>query len=199
MDLDELLTLSAPPVATRGDAFARGVEEVITKSWQESVRRRRARLRGLIAAGITAPVVFGSSVAAATGVFTHVRPFSTASGGSCDLNVSVEPRRDGAGAPTNAAGERAQKAALMAAQHYVATIDVNAIDRPEAADRWFDYMQRVSVGRPSRAELEERFQGEQLETHAVLYAVDMRLNDYLRGLGFDPRIVVATVASKCGQ
>jgi hypothetical protein len=111
----------------------------------------------------------------------------------------VEPRVDGEGAPGDQVGRHEQRAALAAARHFVATLDVEAIDRHEAADEWFDHLERVSAARPTRAELEGTFQGERLETHSILYTVSVRLQDYLRSRALDPRSVEATVASECDR
>jgi hypothetical protein len=153
----------------------------------------------LLAGGVLAPVVLAGGVAVASGVLPNVIPFSTSAGSDCRLDVAVEPRRDGAGAPTTDTARRAQEAAVAAARHYVATLDVTAINRDEAADRWFNHLERVSVDHPSRAELAKKFGGERLQTHSILYTVDDGLRNYLTGLGYDPRSVVASIASECDK
>lgn len=199
MDLDDILSRSAAPVVVRDDGFSHAIAQAVAQTELAVSRARRRRTRMLVVGGVLAPVMLGGGVAAASGMLPGVVPFSTRAGSECRLDVAVKPRSDGVGAPTTDTARVAQVAAVAAARHYLATLDVNAIDRDDAADRWFDHLERVSVDHPSRSELAKKFSGERLETHSVLYIVDDDLRRHLAGLGYDPRSVVASIASECDQ
>ncbi|WP_343904886.1 hypothetical protein [Nocardioides aquiterrae] len=175
------------------------MEDVVRETEEAALGPRVHRRRALAVVGTVVPIVLVGGVAAASGVLPGIFPFSTSAGTGCRLHVSVEPREDGRGAPDDGAEASTQQAAVAAARDFVNALDLSAIDRAAAADRWFDHMERVSVGHPTRAELREEFQGDDLEVHSILFVVDGEVHDYLDTHGYDPASVVTTVASECDQ
>ena len=76
---------------------------------------------------------------------------------------------------------------------------MRSIDRKQAAEEWFAYLERVSAEHPQRADLESLFQGKDLEVHSMLYTVDSRVDAYLTARGYDPDSVMTSLASQCAK
>ena len=201
MSLDDLIARSAPAVTPASTELTERFHELIAGNRAAARTRRRSGARAWAAASLALIGVFGvGGVAAAHGLLPGWFPWTTGSGSSCSLQVSVELRRDGDGALiTDRISEAEQRATLTSAQDYLTTLDVSAIDRKRAADRWFAHLEEVSPDHPDRAELESTFQGERLETHAVLHEAETRLDDYLTAHGHDPRSIMTSLANECDQ
>ena len=201
MTLDDLLARSAPAVTPPSAELTQTLHELVTLNETAAGPRRRRGTRALATGSLVLVGVFGvGGVAAAHGLLPGWFPWVAQSGSSCSLQVSVELRRDGQGALiTDRVSEREQRATLRAAQEYLRSFDVGAIDRKQAADHWFAYLEKVSADHPDRAELESKFQGERLETHAVLHEVETTLDDYLTAQGYDPRSIMTSAANECGR
>ncbi|MCU1676854.1 MAG: hypothetical protein JWM93_1612 [Frankiales bacterium] len=200
MDIDELLTRTAPPVTTRTPELTGALRELVPAT-EHATTVRRGRRGRVAAAGAAMLVVIGiGGAATANGLLPGWFPWTTDSGSSCGLQASVEPRRDGDGALiTDRWSAVEQRQALASAREYLGSLDLDSIDRTQAADQWFTYLERISKGNPDRAELESKFQGERLEVHSLLHAVDARLDEYLTARGYDPNSVMTNLASQCAR
>ena len=165
----------------------------------KSGRRRGARAAA--GAALVVAVLGAGGTAAAAGLLPGWFPWTTESGSSCHLQALVELRRDGQGALlTERWSEVEQRQALASAEDYLGSLDLNSIDRKQAAERWFTHLEDISATHPTRAELDEwKFQGEQVEVQSLLYEVDRRMDDYLTARGYDPNSVMTTVASQCDE
>jgi hypothetical protein len=201
MSLDDLIARSAPAVTPPSTELTETFHELIAGNRAAARPRRRPGARVWAAGSLALVGVFGvGGVAAANGLLPGWFPWAAESGSSCSLQVSVELRRDGDGALiTDRVSEAEQRSTLTSAQKYLTTLDVSAIDRKQAADRWFAYLEKVSPDHPHRAELESKFQGERLETHAVLHEAETRLDDYLTAHGHDPRSIMTSLANECDR
>ena len=201
MTLDDLLAQSAPTVTPPSAELTQSFHELVTLTERAARPRRRRAARALATGSLALIGVVGlGGVAAAHGLLPGWFPWLSQSGSSCSLQVSVELRRDGNGALiTDRVSGREQRVTLKAAQKYLRSFDVGAVDRRQAADHWFAYLEKVSAGHPDRAALESKFQGERLETHSVLYEVEANLDDYLTAQGHDPRSIMTSAANECGQ
>lgn len=201
MTLDDLLARSAPTVTPPSAELTQTFHELVTLTERAARPHRRRAARALATGALALVGVVGvGGVAAAHGLLPGWFPWVTESGSSCSLQVSVELRRDGnGGLITDRVSGREQRATLTAAQEYLKSFDVSAVDRTKAADHWFAYLEKVSADHPNRAELESKFQGERLETHAVLHEVEANLDDYLTAQGYDPRSIMTSAANECGQ
>ena len=199
MNLDELLAQAAPPVASRTPELTETLRELVPATEHAGTAGRRRGARAAAAAAVAVLAVLGAGgTAAANGLLPDWFPWTTQSGASCGLTASVELRRDGDGALiTDRWSEVEQRQALSSAEDYLGSLDLDAIDRKQAAERWFTYLEGISVTHPSRAELESKFQGERLEVQSLMYEVDRRLDDHLTARGYDPDSVMTTVASQC--
>ncbi len=201
MSLDDLIARSAPAVTPPSPELTETFHELIAGSRVAARPRQRSGARALAAGSLAVIGVFGvGGVAAANGLLPGWFPWATESGSSCSLQASVELRRDGNGALiTDRVSEAEQRATLTSAQDYLKTFDVSAINRKQAAEHWFAYLEKVSADHPDRAALEAKFQGERLETHAVLHEVETRLDDHLTAHGHDPRSIMTSLANECDQ
>ena len=200
MSLDDLIAQSAPAVTPPSAELTETFHELIAGNRAAARPRRRPGARAWAAGSLAVVGVFGVGGVAAANGLPGWFPWAADSGSSCSLQVSVELRRDGDGALiTDRVSEAEQRATLSSAQDYLTTLDVSAIDRKQAADRWFAYLEKVSPDHPDRAELESKFQGERLETHAVLHEAESRLDDHLTAHGHDPRSIMTSLANECDQ
>lgn len=201
MTLDDVLVRSGPPVTPPSPEVMETLREMAASNEVATRPRRRRGTRALAAGSLAIVGVVGvGGVAAAHGLLPGWFPWAAESGSSCGLQVSVDLRRDGDGALiTDRTSNAEQRATLRSARQYLKNLDVDAIDRNQAAEHWFTYMERTSANHPDRAALESKFQGERLETHSILYEVDTRLDDYLTAHGHDPRSIMTTMANECGQ
>lgn len=199
MNLDELLADSAPRVTDRDAGLLEALREMSVAA-EDQVGRGRRRLRRLAVSGLAALslVVGVGGVAAATDNLPSWLPWTTSGGTTCDMTITAEARRDANGELIGSEQDAVeQRAALSAAKAYVAKLDLSGIDMAKAEDDWLDYLGRVSVGSPSRQSLEQKFVGDDLESHALIHAVDTRVTDYLVAHGYDPRSIMITVANGC--
>lgn len=169
MTLDGLLARSAPAVTPPSTELTETFHELIALNEVAARPRRRRGARALAAGSLAFVGLFGvGGVAAANDLLPAWFPWASESGSSCSLQVTVELRRDGDGALiTDRVSETEQRATLSSAQDYLRTFDLSAINRKQAADRWFAYLEKVSADHPDRAALESKFHGERLETLAV--------------------------------
>jgi hypothetical protein len=201
MNLDQLLAGAAPPVLDRDAELAQEIREMIVAA-EDSAHGRRTRRRRYVATVLCAiSVVLGAGgVAAATDVLPSWLPWTTSSGTSCELAITAELRRDANGhLATDRTDANEQRQVLAAANRFIAAIDLDGVDMAKAEDDWFDYLERVSVQNPSRDTLEREFVGDDLETHALIYAVDQRVTSQLASEGYDPNVIMLTVANGCGR
>lgn len=199
MDLDDLLAASAPPVTPASPELTRHHNELVLLTREAAVpppRRRRVGAAGALAA---VGVLSVGGVAAAAGVLPTMFPWTTDSGSACELHASAELRRNVDGTLVDGSTAPEQRATLASAEEYLATLDLDSIDRDEAAERWFDYLERTSADHFTRAELESQFQGDRLETHAILHEVDGRLAKHLADEGHDPNSIMASLATRCAE
>lgn len=200
MNLDELMMQAAPPVTSRTPELTEALRELIPATEHAATARRGRGVRAATAGALVVAVIGAGGAAAATGLLPDWFPWTTEAGSSCGLQASVELRRDGDGKLiTDRWSQTEQRQALASAQDYLGSLDLNSIDRKQAAEQWFTYLEGISVGNPDRAELESKFQGDRLEVHSMLHAVDSRMDDYLTTRGYDPDSVMTTVASQCAQ
>jgi len=202
MTLDDLIDRAAPPLVARDAGLAADLRRLAIDNETDFLRRKWSARRALtVAAAATVAVLGVGGIATASGLLPSVSfPWTTSSGERCQLVASVELRRDAHGDLLgDGASAAEQQATLTAARTFLAQLDLRTIDRQAAAERWFDYLEAVSADHPDRATLEHKFTGDRLETHAMLYAVDTRLQHELEAEGHDPHAVMTTIASVCGE
>lgn len=201
MTLDELLAQAAPPVAPRTPELTHALRELAPATEPAARAGRRHGARATVAGAVVVLAVLGAGgAAAAHGLLPGWFPWTTDAGSSCGLQASVALRRDGAGALiTDRWSAAEQRQALASAEDYLGSLDLDAIDRKQAAEHWFTYLEDVSATHPSRRELEAKFRGERLEVHALLYEVDRRVDAHLTAHGYDPDSVMTDLASECAQ
>jgi len=201
MNLDELLADSTPPVTPSSLELNQHLDQLVHLTEEAAAPRRPRRRNRAVAVGAFAAVGVLSvgGVAAAAGVLPTLFPWTTDSGSTCELDVSAELRRNIDGALVDQTTAAEQEATLASAKEYLATLDLESIDRQAAAEHWFDYLERTSADHPTRAELESEFQGDRLETDALLHEVDTQLAKHLAEEGHDPTSIMTSLGNRCGK
>lgn len=202
MTLDDLIDRAAPPLVARDAGLTAELRQLAVDNETDFFHRRRPTRRALtVAAAAMASMLSVGGVATASGLLPSFSfPWTTESGEQCRLVASAELRRTASGDLLgNDASVAEQQATVAAAQTFLAQLDLRSIDRQTAAERWFDHLEATSVHHPDRAALEQKFTGDRLEAHAVLHEVATRLQRELRAEGHDPRAVMTTIASVCGE
>lgn len=196
MDLDAMLDEAAPPLADRSPELTGLLDELVAAT-RPVVSRRRRRRAALVGGAVGIAGVLGLGGAAAAGIgpdlVQGLFPWTSDGGTSCELVASFEPR-----APGDPNYSSSQAAAMASAEEWVASFDLGSVDQNAAEERWFRYLEDVSVGDPTRAELEETFQGQDLETHALILEATRRLERHLADRGFDLRSLDGGVGVQCG-
>jgi hypothetical protein len=191
MDLDDLLTRAAPPVAPRTPALD---AELRALAWAVKPRPARRRRRLVVAGAVTAALL-GTGVATATGAGPLPGGWLTTSRGSeCQLEFFVQ---SGSGEPhVPAFTPEQEQATADAANSWLRSLDVDSIDKDRAVHDWQAAEAAARAG-VTADERQPKLRGDDLETTAVYYAVAQQLSAYLRGQGLDPDAVVYSMGSRC--
>lgn len=203
MDLDQLLTEAAPPLARTPHTGA-ALRELVDTS-RAAVRPRRRRRTALVGAVV---VVAVGGTAAATGAVQHDWiPWTAPSQHSCQMQFSVGPA-DPDGEPNMwpAHIDRARQAAeVSAADAFLKNFDYSAVAQNRAIREWRAEQARIAdinSGDDAPAET-----GDDLAILAVHWAVTKRLNEHLADLGYDMRpvkgsdffLIVSTGTWQCDE
>lgn len=198
MDLDDLLTRSAPPVATRTpdlDAQLRG----LAAATEHAARPRKRGLRLVAATTATVAVVAAGGAAAASGLLPEWMPWSTSTGRACEASYSVTMAGPDGGplTPDVAAMSTAEKQRVVdAANTFLATFDYDTVDLDAAIDRWRtdEAVIRASAGPGER---QPKLSGTDLEITATSQEVSRRLDAALTAQGLDMDAVVFASGWRC--
>lgn len=200
MDLDELLTASAPPVTDRAPQLERELHALVADSEEAARPSRRWPVRVALVGGALAGVVGLGTVASATGFLPGWPSLSTPSGETCRIEISataLEPGEGEAISSTFSSTERDQ--ALTATQAFLAAYDYDAVDRDEAVAAWQAEEAEVRAAQTDPAERQPKLTGEDLEVQAMWWAVQDDLRTHLTAQGLDIRAVSLGVGSRCEQ
>lgn len=195
MDLNAMLDDAAPRLAERTPELDEALGELMEASRPAPARRRHRRAAVVGGAvGLVAVVGLGGAAAAGIGrdLVAGVFPWTSEEGSACELYTTLEPRSPGE--PHYSAS---QQEAMASAEAWLATFDLDSVDREAAGERWLRHLERISHDDVTRAELQEKFHGERLETHALADEVGRQLDRHLRDQGFDPRSLDGGVAIGC--
>jgi hypothetical protein len=196
MDLDTMLQAAAPRVADRCDSTLELLDRLVIETAAAGNARRGRRTMVVTSAAVIGVVAFGGAAAAGVGpAFVQgLFPWASDSGVQCQVVANFEPREtmDPNYSPT-------QDAALVSAQQWASSFDLDDIDQSVADAAFLDYLGQVSVDHPSRAELEANFHGDELHKHALLWELDKRADQHLRDAGFKPRSLNGGVGMKCAE
>lgn len=195
MDLTTLLDDAAPRLADRTPELDAALAELVTTTRPVPAGRRRRRL-ALVAGtlGLAGAVGLGGVAAAGIGrdLVRGAFAWTDEDDISCTIQATLEPRE-----PSDPHYSASQQAALASAEAWLAGFDLDAVDRDAAGERWLRHLERVSAGDPTRAELEQRFHGERLESHALVFEVSRQLDHHLTEQGYDPRSLDGSVGVAC--
>jgi hypothetical protein len=198
MDLDDLLTRAAPPVAPRTPALDDELRALARAT--RPVRRRRGRLA---LAGLASVAALGVGVGAATGgVPLPGGWLSSSDGGTCRVDFHVTPRGDSGEATTKTFTATQERATADAADAWLAGFDVATVDVDAAVARWREGEAAARAAEPP-GERQPVLRGDELRTTAVGQEVWRELSAYLRGQGLEPDAVLWAVGSdvldgRCG-
>jgi hypothetical protein len=198
VDLDELLSASAPSLAPRTPQLERELNDLVTAA-EAAQSQRRWPIRVALVSGAVAGAVALGAVASATGVLPGWPSFSTTSGQTCKIILSASALEPGEGEPVAASFSTAERRrTLTAAQSFLADFDYESVDRRRAIARWQAVESDVRAAQSDPAERQPRLTGDDLEVTAVSRSVLADLDTYLAGRGLDIRaIMVATSTSGC--
>jgi hypothetical protein len=191
MDLDDLLTRAAPPT-TPFSADLDAELRALTRAARPQARRRRS---AVLAGGVGA-VLLGTGLAAATGAVPLPGGWLTTSEGSrCHLEFfPVVPRT--VSPSDNPFTPEQQQAVADAANAWLASFDLDSVDKEEALAQW-QAVEAVARAAQPPEERQPKLDGENLETQAIYYAVGQRMSAYLEAQGLDPDAVDTGMGWRC--
>lgn len=199
MDLDQLLNEATPPVAPRTVDLERDLHELVIGTEAAQAKRRRPA-RVVLAGGAVAGVLGLGAAASAAGVLPGWPSFSTSSGQSCAIEISVQKLHPGDGEPNNTPRFSAeeQDRTLAAAHKYLGHFDYQALDRGRAITWWRAQERKARAAQPDPRERQPRLRGDDLEVTAVSTWVIDHLRTDLANQGLDIRAVeVSTSTTGC--
>lgn len=194
MDLDTLLDRAAPPLADRTPGLKAALGELVLAAQPVARRRRRRVALAGGAVGLVTAVAVGGAAAAGVGFPAGVFGWTSEEGTSCVVGVTFEPVTPGEVGYTTG-----QEPALAEARRWVAAFDIASVDRATAADQWLSHMEEISADQPTRRELEDIFQGDDLESHALSHEVYRQFEEHMTAEGYDTRPLNPAVAVGCGE
>lgn len=189
MDLDELLTGSAPPVAERTPELTHELRMLVvtTHVSRRSRRRRRALLAGVsvIAAGVV-----GWGAADAAGL-TGGRefPWTDPAGSACTLGFAVGPASYDFGAEPGSLPKHidpaVQQKAVGDARRFLASFDLASVDEKSAVAKYQAIQDRIAA----RGMDPDPATGDDLIMASVGHLFGQELSAYLREHGDNPALV----------
>jgi len=202
MDLDELLTRSAPPVTTRTPHLDGELRDLAAAA-EQAARPRRRRLRvGVVGAVVVG--VLGVGAASATGLVPAPGwvPWTSSSGKSCQMQLDVVPALDEHGNVINGEPlpghftQAEQQEALDEARSFLASYDYASIDRPAAIRAWKAAEAKVRASEPP-GERQPILRGADIEEMAISRVVWRDLKAHLTAHGINWRLVVSGESWRC--
>lgn len=195
MDLDELLSRSAPPLTPRTPQLERELHHLVAAS-EAAQARRRWPIRTALVSGALAGTLGLGAVASATGVLPGWPSFSTSSGQTCEIALSASALEPGDGEPVAASFRAAERQeTLAAARAFLADFDYDSVDRRQAIASWQAEESRVRAAQTDPAERQPRLTGDDLEVTAVSRSVITDLDAALAAKGLDIRAINVVVTS----
>jgi len=195
MDLDELLNASAPPVTARTPLLRRELDNLVAASEEVQSRRRWPAHTALVGGALVGVLGLGA-VASAAGVLPGWPSFSTSSGQTCNIEISVSALQDGQGEPNSGSFSAAeQRESLAEAQTFLADFDYDSVDRQQAIAWWKSEESKVRATQSDPAERPPRLNGDDLEVTAVSRWVIKDLSADLTAHGLDIRAIAIAVGS----
>lgn len=197
MDIDDLLERSAPPTTPPTSDLTDELVALRLRAEGEVRGRRRPRRAVVVAGGLAAVLGLGG-VATAAGWVPGIGSFTSASGSSCrvDFRVNLVAPLD---IPQPTASEAEQRRTLAAARESLARLDIAAIDRPDAIESFTAATNRVNALQPDPAERAPLPTGDELEQHAMYYAIGEHLRADLASQGLDLQAIATSMGSRCDR
>ena len=188
MDIDELVTRSAPPTAERTPELTEALRLLAADAEAQARPARRARrAAGLL--GATAAIVgLGAAGATAAGFVPGWVPWTTGEGSSCTMKFGAKPH-DRFGDPLDytygkplEGGSAELRRAVDEANRFLATFDLDAIDEARAIKE-FQQGEDAAIAAMPPAEQQPRLTGDDLALNAVWLTVSGELDAHLASLG----------------
>ncbi|MGY2703308.1 hypothetical protein [Nocardioides sp. HB32] len=198
MNLDDLLTESAPPVIARTPELTRELNDLVA-ACEASESQRRWPVRAVLVGGAMAGVLGIGAVASAAGVLPGWPSFATSSGQTCDVEILASALPPGEGEPISATFNSTEKRATLAeARAFLADFDYDSVDRQQAIDWWRTEESKARTEQSDPSERQPKLVGDDLEVTAVSFWVVNELRADLAVKGLDIRAInVATTSSGC--
>lgn len=202
MDIDDLLSHSAPPSADRTPEFREALRLLAADAESQSRAPRRPRRVALLIGASAAIVGLGTAGATAAGFIPSWVPWATSEGSTCTIQFVAKPTSTSA-EPLQPA---VRAAAVDEANRFLATFDLASIDEARAI-REFQLQEDAAIASLPSVEQEPRIKDEQqprltgddLAVNAMLLEVSQALDAQLasKGLPTGGRAVTAGMAWRC--
>lgn len=188
MDLDDLLTQSAPPSADRTPELRQALRLLAADVESQARAPRRTRHTALLVGATAAILGLGAAGATAAGFIPGWVPWTTDEGSSCKMQFGAKPHDTSGktldytyGEPLPGGSAELRRTADEA-NRFLATFDLDSIDQAQAI-REFQQAQDAAIASQPPAEQQPRSTGDDLALNAVWLTVSQQLDAHLASLG----------------